>query len=282
LVETGPARSRGVNWQRYGRRNFLSLAPPWPPPLAPRCLRLRRPRVWRRIHAPLVAAELEKNYGWLHRSSSRSRQNGETDIPGSKPSIPPARCLLPPLARLPAGQLAHRALHEVRHPMMAFRTTSHAFAIPKAIPLNRGTPGPPRLWRASGWGADAIPTRHKSTTDVKVAAPATPSLRLAPAFSVRSWLYRVVPSGRRRRSGPVERHGHRPDKPPKRTRRLDLGQSLRRTYPLHFARPSGGLRRRTLPVLCLPKHPMVPQPKRKPTGRVRGNPSPLPGMVKTG
>lgn len=147
---------------------------------------------------PLVAAELEKRYG-LSCAVLKSvpDQNGETDIPGLD-VLDSAQLAIFYLRwrRLPASQLApiERYVKSGR-PVMAFRTTSHAFRYPKGDPLE-----PWNGWAAEafgappGWGADGhTHFGHKSTTDVKVAGRHPITAGVAPEFKVRSWLYRVAP-----------------------------------------------------------------------------------------
>ena len=183
------------------RRNFLSLAAT---PLAAAA----RPRVvfvcgdheyGGESTLPLVAAELEKNYGLACTVlKSVPDQNGETDIPGLD-ALDSAQLAVFYLRwrRLPASQLApiERYMKSGR-PMMAFRTTSHAFRYPKGDSLESWNAWAAEAFGAPpGWGADGhTHFGHKSTTDVKVAAPGHPiTAGVAPAFSVRSWLYRVRP-----------------------------------------------------------------------------------------
>ncbi len=184
------------------RRNFLSLA------ATPLATAAARPRVvfvcgdheyGGESTLPLVAAELEKNYGLACTVlKSVPDQNGETDIPGLD-ALDSAQLAVFYLRwrRLPANQLApiERYMKSGR-PMMAFRTTSHAFRYPKGDPLESWNAWAAEAFGAPpGWGADGhTHFGHKSTTDVKVATPSHPvTAGVAAAFSVRSWLYRVRP-----------------------------------------------------------------------------------------
>ncbi|MBA3973124.1 MAG: hypothetical protein C0504_02765 [Candidatus Solibacter sp.] len=147
---------------------------------------------------PLVAAELEKRYA-LSCAVLKSvpDQNGETDIPGLD-ALDSAQLAVFYLRwrRLPASQLApiERYVKSGR-PVMAFRTTSHAFRYPKGDPLE-----PWNGWAAEafgappGWGADGhTHFGHKSTTGVKVSSIHPTTAGLLSEFKVRSWLYRVAP-----------------------------------------------------------------------------------------
>ena len=150
---------------------------------------------------PLIAAELEKNYG-LRCTVLKSTpdQNGETDIPGLE-ALKGADLAVFFLRwrRLPAEQVAHiEAYMKSGKPMIGFRTTSHSFNYPKGDALEAWN-----RWAADafgappGWGADGhTHYGHQASTDV-AAAPAAkghPILKgVAPAFHVRSWLYRIGP-----------------------------------------------------------------------------------------
>jgi hypothetical protein len=184
------------------RRNFLSLA------ATPLASAAARPRVvfvcgdheyGGESTLPLVAAELEKNYGLACTVlKSVPDQNGETDIPGLD-ALDSAQLAVFYLRwrRLPADQLApiERYMKSGR-PMMAFRTTSHAFRYPKGGPLESWNSWAAEAFGAPpGWGADGhTHFGHKSTTDVTVATPSHPvTAGVAAVFNVRSWLYRVRP-----------------------------------------------------------------------------------------
>lgn len=147
---------------------------------------------------PLVAAELEKRYSMACTVlKSVPDQNGETDIPGLE-ALDSAQLAVFYLRwrRLPASQLAPIERYvKAGKPVMAFRTTSHAFRYPKGDPLE-----PWNGWAAEafgappGWGADGhTHFGHKSTTDVAVAGTHPVTAGVAPQFRVRSWLYRVAP-----------------------------------------------------------------------------------------
>lgn len=150
---------------------------------------------------PLIAAELEKNYG-LRCTVLKSTpdQNGETDIPGLE-ALKSADLAVFFLRwrRLPAEQLAHvEAYMKSGKPVMGFRTTSHSFNYPKGDALEAWN-----RWAADafgappGWGADGhTHYGHQASTDVAVAPAAKghPILKgVPPGFHVRSWLYRIGP-----------------------------------------------------------------------------------------
>ncbi len=150
---------------------------------------------------PLLAAELEKNYG-LKTTVLKSApdQNGETDIPGLE-VLKSADLAVFYLRwrRLPAEQLAHiEAYVSSGKPLFGFRTTSHSFNYPKDSPLvewNRWAAG--AFGAPPGWGADGhTHFGHLASTDVYQIPDAKnhPVLKGVDAkFHVRSWLYRVLP-----------------------------------------------------------------------------------------
>lgn len=151
---------------------------------------------------PLIAAELEKTYGMRTKVlKSAPDHNGEKDIPGLE-ILDQADLAVFFLRwrQLPAEQLApiERYL-KAGKPVMGFRTTTHAFNYPKGHELERWNAfGEFALNSPPGWGGVAKHTHygHNSSTDVTVIAEARkhPILTgVAPAFHVRSWLYRVLP-----------------------------------------------------------------------------------------
>ncbi|MCC6540530.1 MAG: ThuA domain-containing protein [Bryobacterales bacterium] len=150
---------------------------------------------------PLLARALEERYGFRCTVlKSQPDQNGEEDIPGLA-ALAQADVAMFYLRwrRLPPEQLAHiESYLKSGKPVFGWRTTSHPFNYPKGHALE--------AWNA--WGAEAFGTPpgwgkeghthygHNSSTDVTVAAGVArhPILRgVAPAFHVRSWLYRVQP-----------------------------------------------------------------------------------------
>ena len=151
---------------------------------------------------PLIAAELEKNYGLRTKVlKSTPNQNGEKDIPGLE-ALKEADLAVFFLRwrQLPQEQLdLIDAYLKSGKPVMGFRTTSHAFNYPTGDPRERWNAfGEFAFGAPPGWGGAAKHTHygHKSTTDVTVIPEAAknPILRgVAPEFQAASWLYRVLP-----------------------------------------------------------------------------------------
>ncbi|MEZ0486941.1 ThuA domain-containing protein [Fibrella aquatica] len=151
---------------------------------------------------PLIAAELEKNYGMRTKVlKSFPNQNSEKDIPGLE-VLKEADLAVFFLRwrQLPQDQLDHiDAYLKSGKPVMGFRTTSHAFNYPAGDPRVRWNAfGEFAFGTPPGWGGAAKHTHygHKSTTDVRVIPEAAknPILRgVAPEFHAASWLYRVMP-----------------------------------------------------------------------------------------
>jgi len=147
---------------------------------------------------PLIAAEIEKRYSMACTVlKSVPDQNGETDIPGLE-ALDTAQLAVFYLRwrRLPAGQLEPIDRYmKAGKPIMAFRTTSHAFRYPKGDPLELWNGWAAEAFGAPpGWGADGhTHFGSKSSTDVTVAAAHPITAGVAPSFHVRSWLYRVRP-----------------------------------------------------------------------------------------
>ncbi|WP_375446050.1 ThuA domain-containing protein [uncultured Fibrella sp.] len=151
---------------------------------------------------PLIAAELEKNYGMqTNVLKSAPNQNGEKDIPGLE-TLKDADLAVFFLRwrQLPQEQLDYIDTYlKSGKPVMGFRTTSHAFNYPAGDPRVRWNSfGEFAFGAPPGWGGAAKHTHygHKSTTDVTVIPEAAknPILRgVAPEFHAASWLYRVLP-----------------------------------------------------------------------------------------
>lgn len=149
---------------------------------------------------PLLAAELEKNYGMQATVlKSSPDENAEENIPGLE-ALAKADLAVFFLRwrRLPGDQVEHiRKYLNSGRPVVAFRTTTHSFNYPKGHPMevwNSFAPdyigGPP------GWGNGHYHYGHKSSTDVRVVpgVEADPILTgVDKAFHVRSWLYHVLP-----------------------------------------------------------------------------------------
>lgn len=151
---------------------------------------------------PLIAAELEKNYGFRTKVlKAYPNQNAEKDIPGLE-ALQEADLAVFYLRwrQLPPDQLEHIEKYlKSGKPVMGFRTTTHAFNFPKGDASERWNAfGEFALNAPPGWGGKAAHTHygHESSTDVSVieAAKKHPILTgVAPNFHVRSWLYRVLP-----------------------------------------------------------------------------------------
>lgn len=151
---------------------------------------------------PLLAAELEKNYGFQTKVlKAYPNQNAEKDIPGLE-ALKDADLAVFYLRwrQLPPEQLAHiEAYLKSAKPLMGFRTTTHAFNFPADHPSVRWNAfGEFALNAPPGWGGKAKHTHygHESTTAVSIvdAAKKHPILTgVAPNFKAASWLYRVLP-----------------------------------------------------------------------------------------
>ncbi|MGE0887119.1 MAG: ThuA domain-containing protein [Blastocatellales bacterium] len=150
---------------------------------------------------PIVAAELSKNYGMQTTVlKSYPDENAEENIPGLEAlSNADVAVFFLRWRRLPAEQIEHiRKYLNSGRPVVAFRTTTHAFNYPKGHPLE--------VWNAfasaylgapPGWGNGHTHYGHKSSTDVSVnpAAANDPILiGVDRSFHVRSWLYHVLPN----------------------------------------------------------------------------------------
>lgn len=151
---------------------------------------------------PLIAAELEKNYGFRTKVlKAYPNQNAEKDIPGLE-ALQEADLAVFYLRwrQLPPEQLEYIDKYlKSGKPVMGFRTTTHAFNYPKGDVSEKWNAfGEFALNAPPGWGGKAAHTHygHESSTDVSVieASKKHPILTgVAPSFHVRSWLYRVLP-----------------------------------------------------------------------------------------
>ncbi len=150
---------------------------------------------------PLIAAELEKNYGLTTKVLKASpNQNAEKNIPGME-ILAQADLVVFFLRwrQLPPDQLEFidKYLKSAK-PVMGFRTSTHAFNFPKGHESEKWNAfGEFALNAPPGWGkAGHTHYGHKSTTDVSVieAAKKHPILKgINPNFHASSWLYRVLP-----------------------------------------------------------------------------------------
>jgi type 1 glutamine amidotransferase len=151
---------------------------------------------------PILAAELEKNYGMRTVVlKAHPDYNSENNIPGLE-ILKEADLAVFYLRwrQLPTDQLAHiDAYLKTGKPVMGLRTTTHAFNFPKGHESEKWNAfGEFALNSPPGWGGAAKHTHygHASSTDVSVIAAEAKNPILtgvAPAFHVRSWLYRVLP-----------------------------------------------------------------------------------------
>jgi type 1 glutamine amidotransferase len=150
---------------------------------------------------PLLAEEMRKRYGVrVTVLKSYPDENSEENIPGLE-ALEGADLAVLYLRwrRLPKEQLDHlRRYLESGRPVVAFRTTTHAFNYPAGHELEKWNGmavdylgGPP------GWGKGHYHYGHRSTTVVSVApgAEREPILRgVAKSFAAASWLYHVLPN----------------------------------------------------------------------------------------
>ncbi|HEY3129128.1 MAG TPA: ThuA domain-containing protein [Acidobacteriota bacterium] len=150
---------------------------------------------------PLIAAELEKHYGMRATVlKAYPDENSETNIPGLD-ALDQAdlAVLFLRWRRLPTEQLEHiRHYLDSGKPVVAFRTTTHAFNYPKGHPLEKWNSfAAAYLGAPPGWGNGHYHYGHTSSTDVRV-VPAAADLSVLNgvdrAFHVRSWLYHVLPN----------------------------------------------------------------------------------------
>ena len=151
---------------------------------------------------PLIAAELEKNYGMRTVVlKSSPDQNAEENIPGLE-ILKEADLAVFFLRwrRLPADQLKFIDDYLISgKPRMGFRTTTHSFNYPKGHELEKWNAFGERAFGAPpGWGGPANHTHygHESSTDVSVIAEAAKHPVLTgvdKTFHVNSWLYKVLP-----------------------------------------------------------------------------------------
>lgn len=152
---------------------------------------------------PLIAAELEKNYGFAAKVlSAYPNQNSEKNIPGLE-ILKNADLAVFFLRwrQLPNDQLAYIEEYlKSGKPVMGFRTTTHSFNFPKGHESEKWNAfGEFAFNSPPGWGGKAGHTHygHTSSTDVTILSVAKnhPILTgVAPSFHTRSWLYKVQPN----------------------------------------------------------------------------------------
>lgn len=151
---------------------------------------------------PLIASELEKNYGFRTRVLKASPDhNSEENIPGLE-ALKDADVAVFFLRwrRLPADQVKHIEDYlNTGKPVVGFRTTTHAFNYPKGHPLEKWNSfGELAFNTPPGWGGKANHTHygHESSTDVSIISEAAKNpilLGVGGNFHARSWLYKVLP-----------------------------------------------------------------------------------------
>jgi type 1 glutamine amidotransferase len=153
---------------------------------------------------PMIAAELTKRYGMRTTVlKSRPDENAEENIPGLE-ALQDADLAILFLRwrRLPKEQLVHLSRYlDSGKPVVAFRTTSHAFNYPKGHELEKWNSfAADYLGAPPGWGNGHTHYGHNSSTDVSIipAAAGDPIdpilIGVEKSFHVRSWLYHVLPS----------------------------------------------------------------------------------------
>jgi hypothetical protein len=154
------------------------------------------------VTLPLIAAELEKNYGIATKViKSYPDQNAEKDIPNLE-ILKEADLAVFFLRwrQLPTDQLAHIEEYlKSKKPIIGFRTSTHAFNFPKGHESERWNAfGEFALNAPPGWGkAGHTHYGHTSTTVVSVieAAKKHPILTgVSLEFPAKSWLYHVLPN----------------------------------------------------------------------------------------
>jgi hypothetical protein len=153
------------------------------------------------VTMPLIAAELEKNYGLKCTVLSASpNQNAEENIPNLEVlKTADLAIFFLRWRRLPPDQLKEIESYLTSgKPIMGFRTSTHAFNFPNDHPS--------AAWNAfgewafnspPGWGKEGhTHYGHTSTTEVSVIADKAkhPILTgVGTSFKAKSWLYHVLP-----------------------------------------------------------------------------------------
>lgn len=151
---------------------------------------------------PLIAAELEKNYGFRTKVlKAFPDHNSEENIPGLEAlNEADVAVFFLRWRRLPADQVKVIENYlKTGKPVVGFRTTTHAFNYPKGHELEKWNAFGELVFNSPpGWGGKAKHTHygHKSTTQVTVIPEAAkdPILTgVGNVFNAKSWLYRVLP-----------------------------------------------------------------------------------------
>lgn len=150
---------------------------------------------------PKLATELSNHYNLrTTHCAACPDQNAEENIPGLE-ALATADLAVFYLRwrRLPEDQLAHIQQYlAAGKPVMGFRTTSHGFKYPEGHASEAWNGWASKVFGAPpGWGVDGhTHYGHQSTTIVR-AAPGAAELPIMtgvdPEFTVRSWLYHVLP-----------------------------------------------------------------------------------------
>ena len=178
---------------------------------------------------PLIAAELEKNYGFRTKVlKAFPDHNSEENIPGlevlQKADV---AVFFLRWRRLPANQVKYIEDYlKTGKPVVGFRTTTHAFNYPKGHELEKWNAfGELAFNSPPGWGGKANHTHygHESSTDVSIipAASGDPILTgIDKPFHAKSWLYKVLP-----------------DYPSKGSKALLMGHSVNPNKPDAFDNP---------------------------------------------
>jgi type 1 glutamine amidotransferase len=150
---------------------------------------------------PIIASELEKRYGMRATVlKSHPDENAEENIPGLE-ALGEADLAVFYLRwrRLPKEQIEHiRKYLDSGKPVIAFRTTTHAFNYPKGHELEKWNAfAADYLGAPPGWGGGHFHYGHKSSSDVTINSEAANDPILAgvdKSFHVRSWLYNIAPN----------------------------------------------------------------------------------------
>ncbi|HEY2934611.1 MAG TPA: ThuA domain-containing protein [Acidobacteriota bacterium] len=149
---------------------------------------------------PILSSELERRYR-IQATVLKSYpdENAETNIPGLE-ALDTADLAVFFLRwrQLPEEQLDHiRKYLDSGRPVVAFRTTTHAFNYPKGHVLEKWNGfAAEYLGAPPGWGKGHYHYGHTSSTDVSTAPAAATDAILKGVeknFQVRSWLYHVLP-----------------------------------------------------------------------------------------
>lgn len=151
---------------------------------------------------PILADELAKRYGFTTTVlKAFPHEETEEDIPGLE-ALQKADLAVFYLRwrRLVTNQLDHIEKYvKSGKPVIAFRTTTHAFNFPRSHPSAAWNSwfGTDVLGSPGGWGADGhTHFGHRSSTDAYIPPQARGNELLngvAEQFHLRSWLYRVAP-----------------------------------------------------------------------------------------